>query len=172
MDRIDNAPGFDSERVNKMGKTRMHEILGVEPFEKFQVVGGYEGRNYFLDGYGWMRWGDSDWESDVEDVYNAINNGIIRKPRLTAEQVTKLKALVVLGFVYLAIDRDGSVYAYQIKPSKKHNQWVGTEFNEPFAMLNKSDIRETLYPLVSWADPEPLDIVKTLRENGIEVDNA
>ena len=62
-------------------KTRMHEILGVEPFEKFQVVGGYEGRNYSLDKDGWMRWGDSNWESDVEDVYNAINNGIIRKPQ-------------------------------------------------------------------------------------------
>ena len=57
---------------------RMHEILGVEPFEKFQVVGGYEGRNYCLDKDGWMRWGDSNWEADVEDVYNAINNGIIR----------------------------------------------------------------------------------------------
>ena len=65
----------------------MHEILGVEPFEKFQVVGGYEGRNYCLDKDGWMRWGDSNWESDVEDVYNAINNGIIRKPRLTGEQI-------------------------------------------------------------------------------------
>ena len=73
-------------------KTRMHEILGVEPFEKFQVVGGYEGRNYSLDKDGWMRWGDSNWESDVEDVYNAINNGIIRKPRLTNEQEEQLKA--------------------------------------------------------------------------------
>ena len=87
-------------------KTRMHEILGVEPFEKFQVVGGYEGRNYSLDKDGWMRWGDSNWESDVEDVYNAINNGIIRKPQPGCWHCWNIEAHKI-KYVTAVKDKDG-----------------------------------------------------------------
>ena len=149
---------------DKRYPTRMHEVLGVEPFEKFQVVGGYEGRNYSLDKDGWMRWGDSYWEADVEDVYNAINNGITRRPRLTEEQVKRLRALIALEAMYLAKNKDGSVGAFTSKPQRNALYW---NTNDSYVFY-LSIVGTCLSELVSWEDPEPLDIVQGLRENILE----
>mgnify|MGYP000998881969 CR=1 FL=1 len=152
---------------NKQYPTRMHEVLGVEPFEKFQVVGGYEGRNYSLDKDGWMRWGDSNWESDVEDVYNAINNGIIRLPRLTDEQEEQLRALVTLGYRWLIKDSTDAVFAYAKMPAKQSEWWNCGGANVRIFIDLPPGI---LTSLVSWSDPAPLDIVQVLRQNGEEVE--
>ena len=147
---------------------RMHEILGVEPFEKFQVVGGYEGRNYSLDKDGWMRWGDSNWESDVEDVYNAINNGIIRKPRLTWEQFIILKAVKMLGCNWFTKDDDGRIEGWEIKPRKTTGAWlegVGDTLKSCFVNLAGAKAMK-IEQIITY--DEPLDIVQTLKDAEVE----
>ena len=147
---------------------RMHEILGVEPFEKFQVVGGYEGRNYSLDKDGWMRWGDSNWESDVEDVYNAINNGIIRKPRLTWEQFIILKAVKMLGCNWFTKDDDGRIEGWEIKPRKTTGAWVeGVGDTLKSCFVNLAGAKAMKIEQIITYD-EPLDIVQTLKDAEVE----
>ena len=147
---------------------RMHEILGVEPFEKFQVVGGYEGRNYSLDKDGWMRWGDSNWESDVEDVYNAINNGIIRKPRLTWEQFIILKAVKMLGCNWFTKDDDGRIEGWEIKPRKTTGAWVeGVGDTLKSCFVNLAGAKAMKIEQIITYD-EPLDIAQTLKDAEVE----
>ena len=168
MDRIDNAPGFDSERGNKM-KTRMHEILGVEPGERFGI-NGYASRMFWLDEDGWMFWGDMDGEGTADDIYRAITYGIIRKPRLTAEQIEILKALKALGCNWITKDDDGRFEGWEDKPYTTAGVWCERdESNLESCFVNLAGKKAmTIDGLISYA--EPLDIAKTLRDNGIEVE--
>lgn len=69
--------------------TRMHEILGVEAFEPFQIKGVYG--HFFLTAAGDI----CSKEAGMDNNYllYAINHGINRRPRLSEEHVKQLKAL-------------------------------------------------------------------------------
>jgi hypothetical protein len=86
------------------------------------------------------------------------------KPRLTAKQVEILKALKVLGFNYVAknTDEDESVVAFESKPHKGRVCW--DNFDGRYLLITQ----EWICCLVSWADTEPLDILQTLRDNGVD----
>jgi hypothetical protein len=99
------------------------------------------------------------------------DEGITRRPRLTEEQVAQLKALVTLGFKWLAKQRKGCVMFFQKKPHKNAIWFSDTgDEEEDYGVVLPNDTH--LSSLVSWSDPEPLDIVQVLRENGCEVDDG
>ena len=69
--------------------TRMHEVLGVEAFERFQIK-GLSG-HFFLTEAGQICPNEAGIDNDY--IIDAINRGITRRPRLTEEQVKQFKAL-------------------------------------------------------------------------------
>lgn len=87
------------------------------------------------------------------------------KPRLTAEQVEVLKALLLFDMNWLCKENIGGVFAYNAKPFKRGNGWHGGR--DTVAVYPREKLRP-VSSLVSWADPEPLDIVQTLRDNGVD----
>ena len=97
-------------------------------------------------------------------VISAAPSGIIHlHPPLTDEQREQLKAIWTLGGRWLAKDADRGVYAYSIKPVKNNYfaEWVPIKHDEDelqFTVYRDLDV----CALVSWSDPEPYDIGKSL----------
>jgi hypothetical protein len=146
-------------------KTRMHEILGVEEGEVFEHL--QRGLFYFVDSAGAVRecpdkdannWRHNHAPGHVISSMINLPDRIIRKPRLTAEQVEILKALWVLGFAWVWQQKDNSfICAGTPKPTMcDHGYWCGKENN-----VIKIDTK--MFTL-----SEPLDIAKTLRDNGVD----
>ena len=157
---------------DKRYPTRMHEVLGVEPEERFT----YSEWEFWLSESGLLYRICDDGTSILATqgrLVFFINNPehITRRPRLTEEQVKRLRALVTLGFKWLAKQRKGCVMFFQKKPHKNAIGFSGTgDEEEDYGVVLPNDTH--LSSLVSWSDPEPLDIVQTLRDAGEEVNDA
>lgn len=83
---------------------------------------------------------------------------------LTETQVEILKALNLLGFSYIAKDKDGRTWVYSRCPVKGSRAWVGQgEYH--YAMHLGVKVASTAPTLVSWEDKEPLDIDVVLKNN-------
>ena len=156
---------------DKRYPTRMHEVLGVEPEERF-TYSEYGDRKFWLSESGLM-YRICDDGTSIPATQGAlvffINDPerITRRPRLTEEQEAQLKALDTLGFKWLAKDENDEVAAFKGRPDKGRGQWQdGGEYIVlyPFMPTN------CLMDLPDWSDPEPLDIVQTLRDAGVEVE--
>ena len=84
-------------------------------------------------------------------------------PYLTREQEQELKLLYKFrGVRWIAKDRDGKVFAYDMEPIQDSEEWfVDSESNEPrFECL----IQE--WDCVAWIDEDPIEI-KRLLEKGV-----
>jgi hypothetical protein len=147
--------------------TRMHEILGVEPNERFKVQNWHEKNEAYVDEKGVVisvLSGEFPRQLDAHDVCLLVNHPerVIRKPRLTEAQIKYLKAALTLEFEWLAKDAGGSTYFYERKPTQFASSWgCRGQSIEVFV--------EEVRALVSWNDPEPLDIAATLKAAGVEV---
>lgn len=101
------------------------------------------------------------------DALDAALEALTGKPRLTEEQVAQLKALVTLGFKWLAKDENDEVAAFKRRPDKGREQWQdGGEYIVLYPFMPTNCVMD----LPDWSDPEPLDIVQTLRDAGVEVE--
>ena len=151
---------------DKRYPTRMHEVLGVATEERF-TFSEYGDRKFWLSGSGMMYCVNDDGIS-IPATQGAlvffINNPerITYRPRLTEEQVKRLRALIALEAMYLAKNKDGSVGAFTSKPQRNALYW---NTNDSYVFY-LSIVGTCLSELVSWEDPEPLDIVQTLRDAG------
>lgn len=155
---------------NRNYPTRMHEVLGVETGEIFTINENDYGFYHTLDCDGQIVFTDPEDEKEyrvtADMVTNAINHGITRKPRMSEEQVAQLRALVTLGFRWLAKDKwIISSHAYIAKPEKGQKYWL---HNKDFSKGSEIPEYLEINDLVSWSDPEPLDIVATLKAAGGE----
>ena len=156
---------------DKRYPTRLHEVLGVEPEEWF-TYSEYGDRRFWLSESG-LLYGAYDDGKVMSAVTQGtlvlfINNPerIVRRPRLTEEQILALNAAVKwFGLKWLVKDKCESVCFWQNKPEKRENHWSA------YGGGMYADIMTVKVDnLVSWSDPEPLDIVQVLRENGVEVE--
>lgn len=147
--------------------TRMHEILGVEPNERFKVQQWHEKNEAYVDDKGdviLVLSNEFPQQLDAHHVCLLVNHPerIIRKPKPTKEQIKILKAALTLEFGWMAKDADGSTFLYEGKPKKEQNYWTNdTQAIKVFV--------EQVSDLVSWSDSEPLDIAATLKAAGVEV---
>ena len=148
---------------------RMHEILGVEPGEVFEFEARGERVKFRIDTAGnlFRETMDHQRVPSPREVVEIINNieRIIRKPRLTEKQKTELKHLAALGLKYLTTDWKGWINARDVKPT---NTTGFVRHLHIFGVTHKSHAG-SLADLVSWDDPEPLDIIQTLKDNNVEV---
>ena len=148
---------------------RMHEILGVEPGEVFEFEARGERVKFRIDAAGNLFRETMDHRRipSPREVVEIINNTdrIIRKPRLTEKQKTELKHLAALGLKYLTTNWEGWLYARDVKPTKTS----GFVFTKQF--VTHRSCAGSLADLVSCDDPEPLDIIQTLKDNNKERTN-
>jgi len=146
---------------------RMHEILGVEPGEVFEFEARGERVKFRIDAAGNLFRETMDHRRipSPREVVEIINNTdrIIRKPRLTEKQKTELKHLAALGLKYLTTDWEGWISVRDIKPTNT----TGFVFTKHF--ITHRSCAGSLADLVSCDDPEPLDIIQTLKDNNVEV---
>lgn len=83
--------------------------------------------------------------------------------RLTAEQREVLKAMLLLGFKYIAKDANGRTYIYTACPKKTYDMWtcVEREYVTTTHLSTQADTAISL--LVEWEDKEPLNIEEVLK---------
>jgi len=159
----------------------MHEVLGVEPEERF-TFSEYGDRKFWLSGSGLLYGAYDDGKGFVGGpttqgtLVRFINHPerITRRPRLTEEQVAQLKALHTLGYRWLTKDKWKGVSAFICKPFKGEHggEWMRYDpmlVDDGYIVFNGYT---QITDLVSWSDPAPLDIVQTLRDAGVEVDDG
>ena len=154
---------------------RMHEILGVEPGEVFVYNSIYCNEvKYNLDAQGNMYRAVENHKRvpSPREIVDIINHPerIIRKPRLTDGQIEALMILHThFGAKWLATDGpedDRFVEAFfdKEKPGMNKGFWFGENW---FHISFQAPIRKEIEPLLN--PNEPLDIVQTLKDAGVEV---
>lgn len=153
--------------------TRMHRVLGVEAGREFSLDTLYPAYLCKMDEEGVVR---DNLGREVKSSILAIMinhpERIIRRPRLDGCQKHLLKLLAKLDLKWLTIDSQNLIIAWEDKPKRITTAWFGKEGD--YDTVNRYAISAskcpTLATLVSWSDPEPLDIVQTLRGAGISVE--
>lgn len=78
---------------------------------------------------------------------------------LTDEQLEILEALDLLGYKYIAHDKNKEIAAYFSEPYKGRKSWEAGAFR---LEIHSANAREVIFPLVSWDDDEPLYIADLL----------
>lgn len=80
---------------------------------------------------------------------------------LTDTQVEIFKALNLLGFRYIAQDKDGATFTFAEYPRKTRSTWDnGGEYHYVMGFGAKAS---AISALVSWDDKEPLNIEEVLK---------
>lgn len=152
---------------NKRYPTRTHEVLGVEVDEEFEII-DYPGVTFLVPENGWMyvKWPSGKKIAGQDYWASAINQGITRRPRLTADQVEALTALCrVFGCKWLVYDEKRDLaLASKRKPSRAESvgEW---DFKGATLDVWLSDELMAIAP-----QDAPLDIVATLKAAGVEVE--
>ena len=153
---------------------RMHEILGVEPGERFTIIiyPAYDVVWVDRAGYPYCEVNGNSKSLPSDTLVVIINNPelIIRKPRLTDGQIEALLILRIhFGAHWLTTDgpEDGrfvEVFSDKEKPKINKGFWFGKDW---FNLGFETPIRKKIEPLLN--PNEPLNIVHTLKNAGVEV---
>ena len=152
---------------DKRYPTRMHEVLGVATEERF-TFSEYGDRKFWLSGSGLLYRVNDDGTS-IPATQGAlvffINNPerSTRRPRLTEEQVRHLKGLYLLGFRWIERDEHDALVAWENYDDK------ADVFQNDFLPLS---YRSYQVLIVVPTRNAPLNIVQTLRDAGVEVDDG
>ena len=80
-------------------------------------------------------------------------------PPLTDEQRGVLMSLFTIGARYMGMSRDGWKRCFVNKPQKEFSGWM---CGDTQVLTIAHGMANCLDSLVSWSDPEPLDIGKAL----------
>jgi hypothetical protein len=80
---------------------------------------------------------------------------------LTDKQVEIFKALNLLGYKYIAHDKNKDIATYFSEPYKGRKQWEAGAFR---LEIHSANAREVISPLVNWSDDEPLCIAEALEQ--------
>lgn len=78
---------------------------------------------------------------------------------LTDEQLEILEALDLLGYKYIAQDKNKDIATYFSEPYKGRKSWEAGAFR---LEIHSANAREVISPLVNWSDDEPLYIADLL----------
>lgn len=142
---------------------RICEVLGVKEGQEFTA--DYE-RYVILNGTLWkLSYGEKQKIGGKEVCWLINNTERINrcKPRPTAEQLEELKWVYkIFKRVWIAKEGSGFAFGYKTRPQRDGIFWKGDViFRLPGGII---------FDLVSWADDEPLDVLQTLKDNGVEVE--
>ena len=142
------------EEVAEVKKPRICEILGVEVGEIFTIEfsKGDLTEGYFFGENGYIY---NSYKQELNRYIVDLLNGkfrIVKALQYTEEEKEIFKALKVLGFGWIARDRDGLIYAFSLKPDKGCASWLDV-------INSKScDLKRESFSFVQWEDKEPFEI--------------
>ena len=80
---------------------------------------------------------------------------------LTDKQLEILEALDLLGYKYIAQDKNKDIATYFSEPYKGRKSWEAGAFR---LEIHSANAREVISPLVDWSDTEPLCIAEALEQ--------
>lgn len=80
---------------------------------------------------------------------------------LTDKQCEILKALDLLGYKYIAQDKNKDIATYFSEPYKGRKSWEAGAFR---LEIHSANAREVISTLISWDDEEPLCIAEALEQ--------
>ena len=134
-------------------KPRICEVLGVGVDEEFSI------KHSVFNPFHVNKKGElicnsgtssSDWAVEI------INNPelIERMPKYTDKQKEIFKALKVLGFNWIARDKDDEVVAFDTRPNKLTACWHTTNCKSS-EFTNKTQLN---FDFIKWEDEEPFEI--------------
>lgn len=93
--------------------------------------------------------------SHVDFINLGIKHSIWRRQEYTDRQKEIFKALKILGFNWIARDKDNPVIAFDIKPERRSFTWYSTKCKQ--AELFTNSMQET-FDFIKWEDEEPFEI--------------
>jgi hypothetical protein len=149
--------------------TQMHEILGVEPGEPFEIE-GYLGKYCIADDGVLREYGTCESITGYITC-NIINHPerIIRRMRLTEEQVYALEALYRLFGARWLIKTGQGVLGISCRSKQPIKEPWGWSMGGNGILVGNRKLLSCLEWFISQDDPEPLNIVQTLRYAGVDV---
>lgn len=136
------------------------ELLKLRPNEEFQIKSPTENAKYTyrITSTGYLQYLEESgtcyerWENDHTDTLNEILNGVatICKHVKTYTESDKivLKYVKLCGMRYLAMDEDGTIFAFLKEPIKNTYGWYADEAIEINAPVS----------FISWDDDVPFDL--------------
>lgn len=80
---------------------------------------------------------------------------------LTDKQLEILEALDLLGYKYIAQDKNKDIATYFSEPYKGRKSWEAGAFR---LEIHSANAREVISPLVNWSDEKPLNIAEALEQ--------
>lgn len=78
---------------------------------------------------------------------------IWKRPEYTEEQKETFKALKVLGYKFIARDKDGDLTAYNSKPTEGKIWWFA-----PNDATMECELEKETFDFIKWEDTEPFEI--------------
>lgn len=159
-------------KEDKPMKTKVHELLGVEPNEPVDLVyvrqDGSENvhhKNVAFDDNGYL-FDQYKNKVDMFTLADTINGSlkVRRRPAYTAEQVKTMKWLVQGGLKTVTVDPDKEMSAYSCTARRANGAWFADQ-DTYTGVYGK--ILDCLRPLIKdWT--VPLDLLAALRDVGEE----
>lgn len=75
-----------------------------------------------------------------------------KREEYTNKQKEIFKALKALGYKYIARDKDGDLFAYEIEPRKGHLWWYADKDGR------ECELDKEAFKLIKWEDSKPFEI--------------
>lgn len=97
------------------------------------------------------------FRTNKDEILKILLSEHKEKPQLTDDEKVILRNIKP-DYKYIARDKDGDIYAYQIKPSKNNETWVNGRFHINIRAFNH------LFQFIKWEDEEPWKISDLLEE--------
>lgn len=151
----------------------MHQVLGVEPNEVFRRKGWVD-TEYRVTLSGRLEYRatntNCDWSemASQKQLEEMINYGIVKHPLITPDQLQLLKNVYDLMGAKYAYIRGGNVFLTDLTPERDESELLAANHLAwNFLMPDKSE--SVLLPIFE-SRIEVLDIVKALKDSGIDVD--
>lgn len=88
---------------------------------------------------------------------------IWQRLKLSEREIEILKALDVIGYKYIARDRDSNIFAYYSKRIKVFKFWLFNNTVYPDE-IQSSKLKRDLFSFVDWKDKEPISIKRLLEQ--------
>ena len=153
-----------------MSKSKILEALALVelyPGHEFRIAGS--DTVYYIDKDYGIFTKNNDVINNEKLVTVLSNPSSITKCRATSPKEKKiLKALYMLGFIYVARDKNSTLCAYTLLPDKEEKAW-----NSDGVWLNFINLPcfsgEADFQYVRWEDEKPFDIKAFLEGEGYEI---
>lgn len=156
-------------KVCQMSKSKILEALalvGLYPGHEFRIAGS-DTVYYIGEKYGIFTKNNDVISNEKLEAVLINPDSIIKRFPVTEKEKEILKALYMLGFIYVARDKNSTTCGYDSLPYKGEEAWDSDGIWLDFIDLPCFN-RETDFQFIRWEDEKPFDIKAFLDGEGYE----